>query len=106
MILGFPLAVCHRCTGIYFGFLAGSLVKNPFPKLSPGMRRIWVVAAVMPLLLDVSLTVIGIGTGSAAGRVLTGFLFGAMLSSLLLQGIREFLDDISMQRLYFKGGLE
>src|ERR1041384_3751425 len=51
-LLGFPLAVCARCTGIYLGALTGLL-------LYPSVRRLkdetmparwWLVAAAVPVL--------------------------------------------------------
>lgn len=90
-IAGIPLAVCHRCSGIYLGLLAGSFLKNAFMDRSLKIRRVWVMAAVIPLLLDVLLPLIGSGTNVPTGRFLTGLLFGTMLSSLFIRGIEELL---------------
>ena len=56
---GFPFAVCHRCSGIYLGLILGTLFKNPFLDYSPGIRRAWVLASTVPLLIDVMLPVAG-----------------------------------------------
>lgn len=105
ILAGFPLAICHRCSGIYLGLILGSLIKIPFFHRAAGIRRIWIVAATLPLILDVALPFTGIGAGHAVSRFLTGLLFGTMLSSLLLQGILELLTD-SLQRLHLKGGVK
>jgi uncharacterized membrane protein len=99
ILAGFPFAVCHRCSGIYLGFIAGSLIKNPFIYRSRGIRRYWILASIAPLVLDVALPFAGIVESIPLSRFLTGFLFGTMLSSLFLYGIRELLDKAPFQRL-------
>ncbi|MBN2321619.1 MAG: DUF2085 domain-containing protein [Acidobacteria bacterium] len=105
IIAGFPLAVCQRCSGIYLGLIRGSLPRNLFLHHSPEIRRMWVLASIVPLFIDVMLPVAGIWAGSAASRFLTGLLFGTMLSALLFQGIAELLAD-SRQRLHLRGGVK
>jgi uncharacterized membrane protein len=102
---GFPFAVCHRCSGIYLGLMLGTLFKNPLLKHSPGIRRAWVLASIVPLLIDVLLPLAGLWTGSTTGRFLTGLLFGIMLSGLLFQGIVELLAN-PQQRLHLRGGVK
>ena len=104
IVAGFPLAICHRCSGIYLGLMLGSLFKNPFLHHSAEIRRVWVLASIVPLLIDALLPVVGIWTGSPASRFLTGLLFGTMLSALLFQGILELLSD-SRQRLHLRKGV-
>lgn len=110
-ILGHTLAVCHRCTGIYLGLFLSSIV--PFDRrgllASPRLRRIWVLAASAPLLLDVVLPYFGVWTNCSASRFTTGLIFGATLSSLLLPGVEELLDGASsrpsnFQASQIKGG--
>lgn len=48
---GVPLAVCARCSGIYFGLGAGALLA--WPRLSPRARRSWLIAAALLMLADV-----------------------------------------------------
>jgi len=103
---GFPFAVCHRCLGIYVGLLAGSLVKNRLVCRPSGIRRCWIFASIAPLILDVLLPFTGIVDSTPLSRFLTGLLFGTMLSSLFLHGIRELLNKTPSQRLYSKGGIK
>ena len=100
-ILGLPFAVCHRCFGIYLGLAVGSLFKIPFSTVS--MRRIWIIAAMVPLLIDVVLPLIGLWDNTPASRFLTGHFFGVMLGSIFLQGILELVHPISRLRLIYKG---
>lgn len=104
IIAGFPLAICHRCAGIYLGFILGSLIRNPIPQRSPAVRRSWILVLTLPLIIDATLPLTGIWAGSAPSRFLTGLLFGTMLSSLLLQGIMEFMAN-SRRRRHIEGGV-
>jgi len=69
---GVTLAVCARCSGIYFGLGMGALVRRP--QLTPRALRFWVLAAAAFMLLDVALEARGLHAPSAALRVLTGVL--------------------------------
>ena len=87
LLSGVPLAVCARCSGIYFGLGLGAAVRRP--KLSPRALRGWVLAAAAFMLLDVELERRGLHGAWTGLRVLTGLLLaypvGAGLG-LLLQG--------------------
>ena len=98
-LAGFPFAVCHRCSGIYLGLLAGSLIKNPFIYRSWKIRCSWIFASIALLVLDVLLPFAGLAESTPLSRFLTGLLFGIMLSSLFLHGVRELLDKAPFQRL-------
>ena len=91
----YPWAVCQRCSGIYVGLFAGTLVHcRVFEKLAHhSARRPVVVAMTLPLMLDVMLPFTGIWTNRPFSRFATGFLFGAMLSLLLVPGVAEFLRE-------------
>ena len=71
-LLGVPLAVCARCSGIYFGLGAGAALRRP--ALTPGALRLWVLAAAAWMLLDVTLEAHGLHGPWAAERVLSGVL--------------------------------
>jgi uncharacterized membrane protein len=84
-LLGVPLAVCARCSGIYFGLGVGALVRRP--QLRPGALRLWVLAGAAFMLLDVALETRGLHAPWAMLRVLTGVLLaypvGVALASVL-----------------------
>lgn len=69
---GVPLAVCARCSGIYFGLGLGALVR--WPRLSPHALRGWVFGAAALMIADVALEQAGLHGAWAALRVLTGLL--------------------------------
>jgi uncharacterized membrane protein len=94
-IFGFPLAVCHRCFGIYVGLLLGTLFISQFIHRSPRSRRIWISSACVPLLFDHLAPYLGLWTSTAYSRYVTGLLFGFLVSSLLVRGVSELLTEVS-----------
>lgn len=86
---GVPLAVCARCSGIYFGLGLGAAVRRP--RLSPPALRGWVLTGAAFMVADVALERAGLHGAWAPLRVLTGLLLaypvGAGLG-LLLQRAR------------------
>jgi uncharacterized membrane protein len=98
-IFDFPLAVCHRCCGIYLGFFLGAIFKNNRLHRSPGSRRKWILAAVCPLALDALAPHCGLWTNTAWTRLATGLMFGMVTSSLLVQGIAEFRTEAPWRRI-------
>ena len=99
-LLGFPWAVCHRCSGIYLGVLFAAIFYTAIPRrlTSDETRRYWVVAATAPLVVDVGLTAAGVWDNVPLSRLCTGFLFGAMLSSLLVLALSELFEPWNLPR--------
>ncbi len=71
-LFGVPLAVCARCSGIYFGLGAGALFRRP--RLPPRGLRLWVMLAAGLMLLDVALERFAVHGPWTAVRLLTGAL--------------------------------
>jgi uncharacterized membrane protein len=82
---GVPLAVCARCSGIYFGLGLGALVR--WPRLSARGLRTWVFGAAALMIVDVALEHARLHGSWAPLRVLTGLLLsfpaGAAVALLL-----------------------
>lgn len=99
-LLGFPWAVCQRCAGIYIGALLTALFYFKFPLVvrQQMTRRVCVIAALLPMTMDAALPLTGVWPTTPGSRLCTGLLFGAMLSSLLVPGISEFLRDAPWKR--------
>lgn len=90
-IMGYPLAVCVRCTGIYGGFALGALV---YPAVKALKRvdapdRKWLFAGALPLALDFALDFLGIWQNSQFSRFLTGAILGIAVVFFVLPGIIE-----------------
>lgn len=92
-LLGHPLPVCHRCSGIYLGLLLGSLIESRFVHRSRQEHRVWILAACAPMFLDFVLSYSGLWAGTAQTRFFTGLWFGCLISTLLVPGVAEFLTD-------------
>jgi uncharacterized membrane protein len=85
-IAGEPLAVCVRCTALYFGFLTGT-VAYPFIRGFYSTRipaRGFLVMILLPMLLDVILGVTGVHEAGTATRLITGGIAGLVLPFFIL----------------------
>jgi uncharacterized membrane protein len=84
-VLGVPLAVCARCSGIYFGLGIGALLRRP--RLTPRSLRLWMLGAAALMVVDVALETRGVHGAWPAVRLLTGVLLaypvGAGLANAL-----------------------
>ena len=88
-IAGNPLAVCARCSGIYAGYLAG-LIAYPFARSLPQTElpdRRWLIAALVPVAVDVAGGYLGIFENTLASRALTGLIAGAAGAFYTLPGL-------------------
>jgi uncharacterized membrane protein len=102
-IEGHPLAVCARCTGIYFGFAVGVLV---FPLVwslgrADTPARKWLLLAAVPTLLDFALGFFRLLENTHWSRSLTGALLGAVAAFYVLPGLMD-LSRMSFRRFLNK----
>lgn len=90
-LFGHMAAVCHRCSSIYIGFFAGTLLYPLFREISkpvmPG--RLLFFAAAVPMVVNVAGAWLGVYEGSTFGRVVTGGWFGVLIPFLILPGSIE-----------------
>jgi uncharacterized membrane protein len=109
MLFGFPLAVCHRCSGIYIGMFLGCFVEIPAMNCRTQIRRLVVIAAIIPITLDNIASMAGLWHNTVTSRFITGLLFGTAVSALFVRGFSEFLREAPWQRriqpLRLKGDL-
>lgn len=85
---GDPVALCHRCLGIFGGLVAGVIVA---PLASPrrlrsivaGAQAKWLVLAGLPTAVDWALGALEIWANTPFSRTLTGALFGAVAGVVL-----------------------
>ena len=82
-----PLAVCHRCFGLYFGMLLGLLLLPVLGGIRRWLRaRPWVVALfVVPMLIDVAL----ITVNTPSSRFITGVVASFPVALLVWLGVTE-----------------
>lgn len=87
-LLGFNLAVCARCFGLYAGALAGALA---YPLARALARRDlpargWLIAAAVPTSIDFALGFFGLWENTHASRFLTASLLGVVLAFYFVPG--------------------
>jgi uncharacterized membrane protein len=109
-LFGYSLAVCHRCSGIYIGMFLGCFLDIRVMHRYGRERRFWVLSAIAPIAIDVLAPFAGLWNNTAFSRFSTGLLFGIMISSLVVRGFAEFVQDapwrrLAMQSPQFKGDL-
>ena len=99
-LFGVPLAVCSRCSSIYFGFLAGTLVYPWFTALDrPVFRgRVFLAVAVLPMIVDVGAGMVGLYEVTNISRTLTGGWFGVLAPFLVIPGATQGVDQILAAR--------
>ena len=86
---GQKFAVCARCSSIYFGFFLGLLSMlffSRFPAI-PSPPRWVLLIAVLPIFLDVGLSVLNIHESTLWTRALSGGAFGSSVSYFILPGL-------------------
>ncbi len=96
-LAGHQFAVCSRCTGLYSGFavaalvypLARSLTRTDTP------RRLWLILAAVPLLIDFLLTYFGLWSNTHLSRFSTGALLGAVAVFYVMPGLVELSSTIT-----------
>jgi uncharacterized membrane protein len=105
-LAGEKLAVCARCSSIYGSFLLALLIYPLVQRLSsPSLpKRWWLLVAVIPMVIDVSLNVTGIHTSTVTTRAVTGMFFGAILPFYLVPPLLEGFTQ-AWHRLTLRGGL-
>ena len=96
-LLHHPLAVCHRCSGIYIGLLLGTPPATFFFRISPRARRTCIITAAALLATDALLPYTGLWSGFWICRFLTGLAFGLTAAPLAAMGLDETIKALSMR---------
>ena len=83
-IAGHKLAVCARCSGIYFGFFFSALLAPIFLGRKSRQTLTLLVLAALPMILDVAVGVIGLHEPTIITRLSTGLFFGVIAGIALV----------------------
>jgi uncharacterized membrane protein len=90
-LYGYPLAVCTRCLGIYFGFFLGTLIfplVNRLPSIrSPKNQIFYSLSA--PIVLDTFGNFFNLWHTSDWLRFLIGIIWGIILPYYFIAGVSE-----------------
>jgi uncharacterized membrane protein len=86
---GHPLAVCARCWGLYLGFAIGAVI---YPLMRPLQNtespdRVWLLAAVVPTVIDYGLGFFGILANTHTSRFITASLLGFVSVFYVVPGL-------------------
>jgi len=76
------MLVCARCAGIYFGALIAGLSALLFQFTSIKIKTLLIL--IVPLIVDVTFTTVGIYPYSKTLAFITGLVFGSIVSLFLL----------------------
>ncbi len=99
---GKPLAVCIRCTAIYFSFFIGVVLLPWTARWLKGPALfLWLLAA-GPMMADVFLDTIGLHGSGTLTRVLTGGLFGLVSARLVAPLFLEAYHEILSHQQHFR----
>ncbi len=87
-LAGGPIALCHRCSGVLVGLLAGIglapwIGASALARLRRQPQGRWLAAALVPTALDWALGALGLWANTPVSRTLTGALFGAVAGVVL-----------------------
>jgi uncharacterized membrane protein len=99
-LFGYPLAVCARCSGIYLGFLAGSLilaVSRPRSRLVLPPTRI-LAAATLPIGLDTLGNLLALWDTPSALRLGLGIAWGLTLPFYFIPAVADALSGLRRYR--------
>lgn len=94
---GIPLAVCHRCFGVYVGLFLGPWMMLITRSWHSNMPGVIIGLSLVPLTVDWGLEVIGWVSNTPASRVMTGGLFGVVAGVLVARGVAlkaSSVDDV------------
>lgn len=99
-LFGEKLAVCSRCTSIYFGFLLGVVVYPLARKLTNTEipHRNILFLAVAPMVIDVLLDMFGIHDSGFVTRTCSGLLFGCVAPFFVLPAAIEGTRQLSTNK--------
>ncbi|MBD3287428.1 DUF2085 domain-containing protein [candidate division KSB1 bacterium] len=89
-------AVCSRCTGIYSGFLIGVLlfpiIKIFKTNFQLSKKYFWIM--LVPITLDVFISISGLWQNTFTSRYFTGFILGSSIALLLVPGIYQYYEKM------------
>jgi uncharacterized membrane protein len=88
-LVGVPMPVCARCTGIYLGLLAGLFAYRLIPLLRERVMRRIAFLAVVPLGLDGVTQLLGFRESVNPLRITTGVIAGLAFGLWILSAVQR-----------------
>ncbi len=98
-LLGEPMAVCSRCSGLYFGVALAVLLAALIPRSLWWPNRIWFFAALAPTAIDAVLPWVGLPQLSLVPRHLVAWPAGFAVGWFLALGVAALVStDVTFDR--------
>ena len=96
-ILGEPLAVCIRCSSIYFAFLGGVLLYPLGVRIGRyiASHRSVLLWSVLPMCIDVVLDELGVFESTSSSRIGSGMLFGVIIPFYIIPAVQEAVQEFA-----------
>lgn len=97
---GYPMAVCSRCFGVYFGLVVGVVIYplwRPVDETEP-VRRFWLLLSLIPMTIDWSLTAFGIWENTHLSRFITGLILGIACATFIVPAVVEIVRNLRARR--------
>lgn len=104
-VMGEQFGVCSRCTGVYFGILAGFVIYPLWRRLDniEPISRIWLFLSLVPIGIDWSLTFFGYWENTHFSRFLTGTILGVACATYIVPATVEIARNMTWKTLTRKG---
>jgi uncharacterized membrane protein len=101
-LFGHPFAVCARCTGIYFGFLLGTILYPFFKKWEnhalPSWK--WLFWAALPAGLEFILSKIGLLHVGLIPRSISGIIIGGTVAFFIIPALFDLIKTPNKKARY------
>jgi uncharacterized membrane protein len=104
-VLGYQIAVCSRCFGVYFGLVAGIATYPLWRKVEEvePLPRFWLFLSLIPIGIDWALGVFGLWENTFASRFLTGLILGFACAVFVMPALVEIVRNLTGRRLEVTG---
>ncbi len=95
-LFGEKLAVCSRCSSIYFSFLFVTALYPVIRSLTSPIipHRNWLLLALLPMLVDVGLEFLNLRDSTFVTRIVTGAIFGGVVPLHVLPAAIEGVQQL------------
>jgi uncharacterized membrane protein len=96
-VAGEQFAVCSRCFGVYFGLLFGVVVYPLWRGVdeTEPIPRIWLIASLIPITVDWSLTIFGVWENTHLSRFVTGMILGVACATFIMPALVDIVRNLS-----------